>query len=196
MKPSTPSTIILLATAILLLSFIVPKGWQKSGTAEDKYEMGLWKVGGHDSSKACGVIRSTKKVYDNGEHGSLIQKVSSQKYLGKRLKMTGYMKGRGVNGKACFFIRADRDDDTKPLAYAYMKENAIRGNKDWAQYTLEVDVPYNSSKITFGALLDGEGQVWFDDITLEIIGNSTIAADYVMCDTTLKREPENLNFEQ
>lgn len=196
MKTKIFNSIVWITVAILLWSFMVPRGWQKSGTAEDKYEMGLWKIGGHDSSKACGVIRSAKKNYDPIDYGSLIQKVSSQKYLDKRIRLTGYMKSRSVTEWAGFFLRADNEDDKKPLTFDNMHDRPVKGTTDWKAYTIELDVPFNSSKVTFGALLHGEGQIWFDDITIEIIGNSTIKAEYVKCDTSLRRQPENTNFEQ
>ena len=188
------NTACILAVVALLLSFTIPKGWQASGE-EDKYEMGLWKVGGHDSSKSCGVIRASKKVYEPGEHGSMIQKLSSQKYLGKRIRMTGFMKSRSAT-KAGFMLRADTDEDKKPLTFENMRDRQVKGTTDWKEYSLEVDVPNNASKITFGAYLTGEGQIWFDDINIEIVGNATITATYVVCDTSLRRAPENLNFEQ
>ncbi len=196
MKPKTIASIVAIVAVASLLSFAIPKGWQKSGSAEDKYEMGLWKIGGHDSSKACGVIRASKKNYDIGEYGSLIQKVSSQRYLGKRIRFTGFMKSRAVTGWAGFFVRADNEDDKKPLTFDNMHDRPVKGTTDWKAYTIELDVPFNASKVTFGALLHGEGQVWFDDISIEVTGNSSITADYVKCDTSLRREPENISFEQ
>ena len=186
---------IMLASCFCLVSFIVPKGWQVSGGSEKKYEMGSWKAWGHDSSRSCGVIRAIKQVYDPGEHGSLIQKVSSQRYLGKRIRLSGYMKSRGAE-KAGFMVRVDRDDEKKPLAFDNMNDRPVKGTTDWTLYTIDIDVPYNAAKITFGAKLSGLGQIWFDDLSIEVIGNSTISADYVMCDTSISRVPLNMNFEQ
>lgn len=188
--------VVLLGCFVLLCSFIVPRAWQVSGSAPEKYEIGLWKIGGREGSKACGMIRSSKKTYEPDEYASMIQKVSSQQYLGKRIKLTGYMKSRAVTAWAGFFLRADTDEDKKPLTFDNMHDRPIKGTTDWKAYTIELDVPNNSSKITFGALLHGDGQIWFDDVSIEIIGNSTIQANYVMCDTSLRRTPQNTDFEQ
>ncbi|MBC7553881.1 MAG: hypothetical protein H7257_07870, partial [Taibaiella sp.] len=189
------ATPALLTAAFFLISFIVPKGWQKSGPAENKYEIGLWKVGGNNDSKMCGVIRSGDKNYYPDDYGSMMQKVSSQQYLGKRVRLTGFMKSRAVTAWAGFYLRADNEDSKEPLTFDNMHDRPITGNTVWKEYKIELDVPYNASKIAFGALLHGEGQIWFDDLKLEIVGESTIKADYVKCDTTLKRVPENLDFE-
>ncbi len=186
----------LVLLALVFFSFVVPKGWHTSGSAEDKYDIGVWKIGGHDSSKNCGVIRSNKNDYFETDYGSLMQTFSSQQYLGKRIRMTGYMKSRGVKAWAGFYVRADKENSKEPLTFAHMQDRPIKGTTDWSQYKLEIDVPYNASKVAFGAVLHGQGQIWFDDLSFEIIGNSTIAADFVLCDTSLSRTPVNLNFEQ
>ncbi len=186
----------LILLAIISLSFVVPKGWKTSGTAEEKYEMGVWKVGGHDSSSACGVIRASKSDYFGEDYGSLMQLISSQQYLGKRIRMSGYMKTRGVTAWAGFYLRVDKEGGKEPLSFDNMADRHIVGNTNWTQYKLEADVPFNASKIAFGARLHGPGQLWFDDVQIEVIGNSTIQAETVLCDTSLKRFPENLDFEQ
>ncbi len=40
----------------------------------------------------------------------------------------------------------------------------------------------------FGTLLSGKGQIWFDDMTIEIISD-------IPPSTTIQKEPVNLNFE-
>lgn len=186
---------VLLVGVVGLMSFIVPKGWKPSGSAEDRYEIGLWKVGGYESQN-CGVIRSSKKTYDPVDYGSLIQIVSSQKYLGKKLKLTGYMKTRSVEAWAGFFIRADVEEGKEPLTFKSMQERKIHGNTNWTKYEVLVDVPLNASKLVFGGILHGPGIAWFDSVNLEIIGETSIPANYVMCDTSIRRAPENVDFEQ
>ena len=188
-------SVLLLISAVTALSFIEPKGWHISGSAPEKYEIGLFKVNGHEG-KACGIIRASKKGYFNDEYGSLMQVISSQKFLGKKIRMTGYMKSIGVTQWAGFYLRADKEDSKEPLTFDNMRDRPVTGNTKWTQYKIELDIPLNASKIAFGAHLRGPGQIWFDDINFEVIGNSTIQATEVICDTSKKREPENLDFEQ
>jgi hypothetical protein len=184
----------LIVVVLFCCSFVAPKGWKISGNASDKYDIGLWKVGGQESPM-CGMIRSTKKDYFNDEYGSLIQVLSSQKFLGKRVRLTASMKTRAVTAWAGFFLRADNEDADKPLTFDNMHDRPIKGTTDWTPYQIELDIPLNSSKIAFGAILHGTGQIWFDNFNIEEIGESTMSATYVKCDTSLKRMPENLDFE-
>ncbi|PQJ11487.1 hypothetical protein CJD36_006705 [Flavipsychrobacter stenotrophus] len=194
MKNSLPANLLFIGIIVFLCSFLIPKGWRISGSAPDKYELGLFKINGHEG-KACGVIRASKKEYFGDEYASLIQTISSQNYLGKRIKMTGYMKSRGVTAWAGFYLRVDKEGSKEPISFDNMHDRPIKNNTNWTQYAIELDVPLNASKITFGALLHGPGQVWFDDINFEEVGPSTIVVTDVMCDTSQKRLPENLGFE-
>ncbi len=195
MKNKKGILFVLLAAGFLGLSMVVPKGWQISGSAPQKYDIGLWKAGGHDGSSNCGFIRANKDDYFESDYGSLIQKMSSQKYLGKRVRMKGFLRTRGVKSWAGFFIRADEENSKEPLSFETMEKTPVKGNTEWKEYQLEMDVPNNASKIAFGAILNGPGIIYFDDISIEEIGASTKFSKFVVCDTTLRREEENLNFE-
>lgn len=184
-----------LAPAFFLLSFIMPHGWRISGLSPEKYEIGLFKAGGHNGSRNCGVIRASKKDYFSEEYASLIQTISSQRYLGRRIRLSGYMKCRSVTAWAGFFVRVDNDLGKEPLTFDNMHDRAMKGNADWTLKSVEVDVPMNGSKITFGALLHGAGIIFFDNLTIEDIGPSTTVTSQVLCDTSLKRGAENMDFE-
>lgn len=195
MKKSISRVSLLLLAATVLLSFLVPKGWRISGSAPEKYEIGLFRINGHSGSKACGVIRSSRKEYFEEEYASLIQTISTQRYLGKKVRLTGFIKSRNVTAWAGFFIRVDNDASKEPLTFDNMHDRPVKGNTDWTKYSIDLDVPLNGSKITFGALLHGAGMIWFDDLSIEEIGESSVKANMVMCDTSQKRAPENMDFE-
>jgi hypothetical protein len=50
-----------------------------------------------------------------------------------------------------------------------MSDRPIR-SAEWAYYTIEALVAADVSNIVFGVLLPTPGKVWFDDATLEVIG--------------------------
>lgn len=195
MKHPIFKSLVLIGIAFITLSFLEAKGWRASGTAPDKYDIGVFKQFGHEG-KACGVIRSNKKEYFGDEYASLIQTISSQRYLGKKIRMTGFMKSRTVTAWAGFYLRVDKEGTKEPLTFDNMHDRPITGNSDWKQYSIDLDVPLNASKITFGALLHGPGMIWFDDVSFEELGKSDIVATDVMCDTSQKRAPVNMGFEE
>ena len=48
----------------------------------------------------------------------------------------------------------------------------IAGTRDWQRYEIIADVPQNSSSIGFGIVLSGKGQVWLDEVQLEVVDDA------------------------
>ena len=105
--------------------------------------------------------------------------------------MSGFIKSKDVKDKAGLWLRVDGANSGKSLAFDNMHDRSVTGNTDWKKYEIVLDVPLNASKIAYGALLAGTGQIWFDNINFAIV-DSTIAT------TGIKenKEPHNLNFEK
>ena len=156
--------ILLIGSTLALLSFTVPKGWYTGGNTPNSYDIGTVKGGGHEGKNA-GTVRSVAPV-KNG-FGTLMQAISPDKYAGKRIRMTGYMKSKDVSEWAGFWCRADGRDMTEILAFDNMENRAVKGTTDWHKYDVVIDVPLGTSQIAFGALMAGTGQIWFDNIAFE-----------------------------
>jgi hypothetical protein len=124
------------------------------------------------------VAYDNKKVYtirsvenDISGFGTYMSKILPGKYSGKRLKMSGYMKSSDVNVWAGFWLRVDQPIG-KPLAFDNMNDRGIKGTTNWAKYEIILDVPANAVGIAFGAILNGNGQIWFSEPDFEIVDNS------------------------
>jgi hypothetical protein len=60
-----------------------------------------------------------------------------------------------------------------------------------------VDVPRNASRISYGALLGETGQIWFDNITFEIVDQTVPTTGiFKRNKSTSLPEPTNLDFEK
>ena len=78
----------------------------------------------------------------------------------------GIDKGAGQNGKNAGTIKSiDKMHDGE-------KDRSIKGTTDWTEYEIVLDVPLNATKLAYGVLLVGTGQVWFDNIKFEVVDNS------------------------
>src|SRR5581483_8908891 len=92
----------------MLLSFDLPSKWYPVGDT-DSYDMGLAKGAGPDGSD-CGTVQSKHSKTSKESMGTLMQDCSATNYAGKRVRMTGYMKGENVKKWASFWLRADAAD--------------------------------------------------------------------------------------
>jgi hypothetical protein len=171
-------------------SFDVPKGWLKAGSAPDKYDMGIEFGSGRTSANAATI--QSLPYHVNG-FGTLMQNISPDKYRGKRIKLSGYMKSADVHRWAGFWLRVDQQNSTVPLSFDNMHDRAVSGTTNWRKYEIVLDVPENASNIAFGALLSGTGKIWFDDLKIEEVSS------FVPTTTKGRKmqhdEPQNMAFE-
>jgi hypothetical protein len=184
---------LLFATVFILFSFDLPKGWLIAGSKPKSYEMGIDKAKGHDNKNAA-TIKSIDKKIDG--FGTLMQLSKPDKFLGKRIKMTAYARSENVNEWAGLWLRIDQAGSQQSLSFDNMQDRAIKGTTGWTKYEIILDVPTNASMLAYGALLSGEGQVWFDNITFEIVDNSFKPTGSINAgQSSVQTEPSNLDFE-
>lgn len=200
-----------------------PQGWFAAGDMPNSYEMGVVEimtpamqvkkaaVQGKDlvvDSKApnkVATIKSIDKKIDG--FGTLMQNCKLGNYLNNRVRMTGYMKTENVEKWAGFWFRVDGKKVNDFLSFDNMyngkKDRSIKGTKDWAKYEIVLDVPSTATNLAYGALLVGTGQIWFDNITFEIVDNTVPTTGYTneekeskSPERTYYENPTNLDFEK
>jgi hypothetical protein len=166
----------------------MPEGWFAFGEATVDYEMGIDRTVVHRGT-ACGYIKSIRPPRG---FGSLTQMFKSDSYRGKRLQMSAYAKTEDVRGWAGLWMRIDSTDG-ETLIIDNMADRRIQGTTGWTKYLVVLDVPESGAYVAFGILLEGEGQVWVDDLELLTVGH------HVPTTTNVERgyldHPVNLNFE-
>ena len=182
--------VVCAGVAFAVLSFDLPAGWSKGGTEPAKYDMGIDKGAGHNKTNAA-TIRSLEKNIAGS--GMLTQTFSAKKYTGKRIKLSGYMRTADVTEAAALWMRVENEKLKDPLSFDNMQDRPVKGTTDWKKYEIVLDIPDNASTISFGAALNGSGQLWFDDLSFEVVKKSVP----VTCNETgAMKDPVNLDFER
>ena len=162
----------LLITSLSLWSFDLPKEWVAAGDKPGSYEMGVDKGAGQNGQNAATI--QSKEIKIKG-FGTLMQKSSPEKYRGKRVRMTGYIKSENVKEWAGLWFRVDGDGDV--LAFDNMQKRAVKGTSEWKKYEIVLDVSDKATQIAYGALLAGTGKIWFDNVNFEIVTPNTPSTD-------------------
>jgi len=178
-----------------LMAYDMPKGWVVGGSNPNDYEMGV-DVGAGQNGKNAATIRSYRKEA-NG-HGMLAQRIASDNYKGKRVRLSGYLKTKNVDKWAGLLITLEGkiinpktgNEQVKMLTYDDMRSRFVNGTTDFTKYEVVMDVPDSCSDIVYGARLTGPGQIWFDGLKFETVGN-----DVPVTSSELK-EPTNLDFDK
>lgn len=169
----------------------IPIGWTLAGSNPRDYE-----IRQDDFDPYSGYFSSSLKSIVNRPQGyvTLMQVIKSDKYKGERISFSGYVKAKFVADWAGLWMRVD-DVIGRPLSFDNMNDRPIVGNSDWVKYEVVLDVPMNSSEISFGVLLDGKGQIWFDKFELIIVDLAVPVTDQ-MKNKIEQSSPRNLDFEQ
>ena len=193
METNTIKSVLVIGIALTLLSFDLPLGWYKSGSEPFSYDMGI-DIGGGRDGKNTATIKSKAKKIDG--FGTLMQQFIPNKYLGKRIRLTGYIKAEKVIEGAGFWLRVEQANSIQSLAMDNMKDRPIKGTTFWKKVEIVLDVPQNASKISYGAYLKGTGQIWFDNLSFEIVSSRFVPITGKPADRKIiKPYPLNLNFD-
>ena len=157
-----------------------PTGWGKSGSDPGNYEI-FADTSIRRSGKASATIKA-KPTIEKDRFTTLMQSVRADNFRGKRVRLSGYMKTENVGKYAGMWMRVD-GTDMKMLDFDNMTDRPIKGTTDWKRYEVVLDVGSDAQQIAFGVNLGESGQVWADDLKLEIVGQE-------IAKTSLKISPE------
>jgi hypothetical protein len=147
----------------------VPSGWQAFTDGTTDYAVRA-DVGRREGGQGFAGVTIKSNAESPRGTGMLAQSVRADAYRGKRVRLSGYLKSIGINeGTAELWMRVDGEGVVQTSDY--MQDRPIMGTRDWAREEIVLDVPQNAVGITFGFLLSGSGQVWLDDVQMEVVGD-------------------------
>jgi len=152
----------------------IPEGWNKwvnSQYSPSAYEAGIDTKVFHSPPKSYYIKFNelTEIKTSSRPTASIHQSLLIKDFLGKRIKLSAFLKGNNLTGKAAFYIHIHSVKDGRE---EYLRRGAddIRGSTDWKLCTIIIDVEENASSFIYGLFIEGQGQVWVDDVNIEIVG--------------------------
>lgn len=162
----------------------IPDGWIKAGSTPKAYTVGLDEKIKFRKKKSAFLSSDRSKDF-----GTLMQTFVAREYLGEKIRLIGYLKTEDVKGWAGLWLRVDSKEGKKVLSFDNMQDRPIEGTTDWTAYEIILEVPKESGWISYGGILNGNGKVWIDEFSIEIVDSST--------KTTEKdhQRPYNTDFE-
>lgn len=167
----------------------VPSGWFLAGNNPTNYRTGVDRSDIHDGLPSAYLASLAK---GNG-FGTLMQSISAANYAGKRVRLRGWVKSQDVGDWAGLWMRVDKGRET--VAFDNMQDRGIKGVQPWSTYDVVLDVPADATSINFGILLTGSGEVWLNDLSLEVVETDTPTTG-ANSRTTLRQRPVNLDFNE
>lgn len=164
------------AAALFALAIVLsPAAAQVPGSPADWHTIavrGEYRFGTDSDARAGSQGRVSATVVaatDFPEHAGLLQQsIRADHYRGRRVRLSGYLRTVAAD-EARLWVRVD--DDSGVVGSDFMERRAVRGTSEWRRYALVVDVPRNARGLTFGVLLNGRGEIFVDDLALDVVGN-------------------------
>jgi len=145
-----------------------PQGWGGGG---EGYEIVVDANDPHNGQQ-CGRIRFIGPGQPKqGSFGTLTQRAAPDAFMGKRLRYSGYLRAQDVSeGWGGLWMRVDGEEQGRALGFDNMRGRGVHGTTPWQRYEITLDVPKEATAIYFGAIINGRGTLWVDDLRLEAAG--------------------------
>lgn len=169
MKPGYIILSVLAATSLYALAAEsvekLAAPWDLAGKTPKSYQIGI----DHNqtiSGKGSKFIRYVSG--DESSWGTLMQMITADQYRGKRIRFQARIKTKDVDNWAGLWMRIDTTSREDSPFYN-SQDKPIKGTTDWQLRSVVLDVPADAKAIAFGVIDEGKGQVWLDDLQLEIV---------------------------
>jgi hypothetical protein len=144
--------------------------WLADGTFPSGFEIGLDDKDVH-GGKASAYVKANPSLTGESDSAGLEQWFDTTQFRNQRIRVSGYIKSNNVS-KNVLFRAVAQSADLRSGNVAQLPEGTIYGRRDWQEYSLVVDVPRDSLYISIMLSLQGQGEVWFDDLKIEIVDRS------------------------
>jgi hypothetical protein len=79
----------------------------------------------------------------------LMQSVRAERYIGKKVRLSGLVKSQEVVSWAGLWMRVDKGKDM--VVFDNMQDRPIKGTTDWQRYDMVLDVPPDSTGILWNS---------------------------------------------
>jgi hypothetical protein len=132
-------------------------------------------------------------VVENNAFSTLMQSISAEDYRGKTIRISAELRSRGAE-RGALWMRVDPRDGGRHLRFDNMqdrrKNGPIRGDIDWTERNVVLDVPTEAASIHYGIMLGGGGELWARNFVLEEVDPEVVE----VTQTSLPKRPTNLEF--
>jgi hypothetical protein len=128
------------------------------------------------------------------------QDFDAKKFAGKRIEFSGFVKTKEDNGWANAVAKVCQDG--KVLKFDNMDTRRITHADDWQKFSIVLDVPPQSNKISIGFYFTGGGKAWLNGLSVKAVDPDVKTTEMewdpkkfpIYSWDDLRAEPENLDF--
>jgi DNA-binding transcriptional MerR regulator len=148
---------------------VLPASWDGGG---ERYARGLDTSVTH-SPGASGRIAFLGEDPGEDDWATFAQNATPDAFRGGRVRYRGWLRTRDVaSGWAALWLRVD-GPDREVLAFDNLgqvpPDRSLKGTNDWTQAEIVLPVTAAAATLAFGVVLVGDGVLWSDDLSFEVL---------------------------
>lgn len=158
----------------------------ETGEAKDTCQSSVVTALGAPSAKVFNIECKT------GTQGfwTLMQQVSGTDYAGKRVRLSAQLRGDKVAGWGGVWMRSD-SGQRSGTAFDNMNDRPMKGDFGWQSAQVVLDIPADTTALSFGFLMEGSGRLQATRFQLEVVPSTTPTTTRITA-RDLPRQAENL----
>ena len=136
-----------------------PEGWfSHQHAGETSYKFAIDTAEPHGGTRSLRIDNVGPEPY-----GAIAQTVDAKPYRGRTAELSGWLRTRETANAA---LTVTVLGNGVALANNFMTDAAVKGTTSWKRYTVSVPVAPNAEFIEIGAMMQGKGSLWLDDVEL------------------------------
>lgn len=140
-----------------------PEGWfshQHAGTLSYRFTL--------DTNNPRSGARSLRIENIGPEpYGAITQAIDGKPYRGKTVRLSAWLRTQDTENAALTLAAMSNGI---PLDNNFMSERPVKGTTGWTRYSITLPIAPNAEFVEVGAMIQGKGSLWFDDVEVEVAG--------------------------
>ncbi len=170
----------------------IPEGWHFSGKEKESYACGLDPATVVDGKPSLLIQRPQGDQAAGDDFAGLVQIFDAKSFSGGKVSFNARLKASQITGSGTIWMRVEGAGGM--LAFDNMetreRNGALRGDSDWVQRRIVLDVPQSAERIVFGCYLSGTGSLWCAELSIE----KATEQDEPTTTLAIRKTPENLDW--
>lgn len=166
---------------------------------DNGFKAGVDAKAGVDGKPALFIRSANPEQDEKSFYVNYWQSFKPDKYIGKKIEFTGYVKTKDLKGFGGLWMKIN--EDAEVTAFDNLSTRPLEENSDWKKVSIVLDVQKNTTRITIGLYMRGGGEVWMSNINVseapakaQTTNISFDAKKHSIFKDELNAKPVNLDF--
>jgi len=138
-----------------------PDGWfSHQHAGEPSYKFAVDTADPHGGARSLRIDNTGPEPY-----GAIAQSIDAKPYRGRTVQLSGWLRTRdSANATLSLIVLGNGVQ----LANNFMADAPVKGTTAWKRYSISAPVAPNAEFVEIGAMMQGKGSLWLDDVELSV----------------------------